>query len=68
MMWIWYLLLGSGSGSRTVGKFSAQADSRVDVSAPTCSSPRVGWGGTGEGLGKALSFILFFFLLFRSVV
>lgn len=21
MMWIWYLLLGSGSGSRTVGKF-----------------------------------------------
>lgn len=21
MMWIWYLLLGSGSGSRSVGKF-----------------------------------------------
>lgn len=24
-MWIWYLLLGSGSGSRTVGKFHASS-------------------------------------------
>lgn len=29
MMWIWYLLLGSGSGSRTVGECLKQAGTKV---------------------------------------
>lgn len=28
-MWIWYLLLGSGSGSRTVGEYLKQAGTKV---------------------------------------
>lgn len=31
IMWIWYLLLGSGSGSRTVGKFDASSVREVVV-------------------------------------
>lgn len=31
-MWIWYLLLGSGSGSRTVGEFQRFLARRADVS------------------------------------
>lgn len=29
MMWIWYLLLGSGSGSHTVGEYLKQAGTKV---------------------------------------
>lgn len=29
MMWIWYLLLGSGSGSQTVGEYLKQAGTKV---------------------------------------
>lgn len=29
MMWIWYFLLGSGSGSRTVGEYLKQAGTKV---------------------------------------
>lgn len=47
MMWIWYLLLGSGSGSRTVGECLKQAGTKVSgyffVTEPIRSAPRSGW-------------------------
>ena len=39
MMWIWYLLLGSGSGSRTVGKF-LKKHTETNVVVPIRSSGR----------------------------
>lgn len=69
MMWIWYLLLGSGSGSRTVGKFSAPADSqRLMLMCRRRRAPVCGWvwWGTGGGLAKALEVSSLCFL-FRSL-
>lgn len=59
-MWIWYLLLGSGSGSRTVGEYLKQAGTKVSgvflgvffVTEPIRSAPRSGWekGGMQNSL------------------
>lgn len=51
MMWIWYLLLGSGSGSQTVGEYLKQAGTKVSgvcvffvcVTEPIRSAPRSCW-------------------------
>lgn len=47
MMWIWYLLLGSGSGSRTVGEYLKQAETKVSVfffvTEPIRSAPLSCW-------------------------
>lgn len=67
MMWIWYLLLGSGSGSRTVGKYLKQAETKVSggcffsVTEPIRSAARSRWekGGMENSLkcgGCAASF------------
>lgn len=53
MMWIWYLLLGSGSGSQTVGEYLKQAGTKVTGLGFFCchgADPlrcTVGWGEGG---------------------
>lgn len=62
MMWIWYLLLGSGSGSQTVGECLKQAGTKVSgvcvffvcVTEPIRTAPRSGWGKGGGGLLNSL--------------
>lgn len=58
MMWIWYLLLGSGSGSQTVGEYLKQAGTKVTglgffvVTEPIRSAPlhsRLGRRGARGG-------------------
>lgn len=66
MMWIWYLLLGSGSGSRTVGEYLKQAETKVSVffchgADPLRSTVVLGEGGHVKFLkcgGCAASFSL----------
>lgn len=67
-MWIWYLLLGSGSGSRTVGKFLFFFKSKVMfvVTAPTRSSVRLGWSRKEEEGVHVKSFEVFAVLLYYS--
>lgn len=65
MMWIWYLLLGSGSGSRTVGKFvvvfffhlfckRTESSANVVVTARTRCGVRVGCRKEEGAMGNLL--------------